>query len=312
MKLAEIASPDTRLFAKSEFGPASDQWPALSFSSRKIASDFAAIYRQDRDFVVYVGTGDPEKTEKPEHRQRLLSVLTVEPRAPISTRELVPAETWKSTIRRWGNRREWSLPITTTYDVAGFPLAREKIPLTYRSLGNLPSLGRCVPVQQTEYQTIFDLGLNPVALDLGERAQVAMRHNKELREELTRLVELIKQDVARATAARTGVYPVRNLPNDSDIFTMLLERWKQQEGICTLCDRPIPLKPPNKLFQMSRDRTVSANKTYAWENTRLTHLACNLGKSDATLAEWQDYLTLIRSGIETEDHPAPEPAIEAA
>jgi hypothetical protein len=114
MKLGDIASTDSRLYAKSEFGPASDHWPALSFSSRKIASDFAAIYRQDRDFVVYVGTGDPEKTEKPEHRQRLLSVLTVEPRAPISTRELVPVETWESTIRRWGNRWEWSLPIIAT------------------------------------------------------------------------------------------------------------------------------------------------------------------------------------------------------
>jgi hypothetical protein len=179
--------------------------------------------------------------------------------------------------------------------VAGFPLAREKIPLTYRSLGNLPSLGRCVPVQQAEYQTVLDLDLNPVALDLGERARTAMRHNRALREELTRLVELIKQDVARAGAARTGVYPERNMPNDSDVFNMLMERWKEQGGICSLCERPIPLKPENKLLKMSRDRTDSANKTYDWENTRLAHYACNLGKSDATVAEWQDYVTLIRS-----------------
>jgi hypothetical protein len=203
------------------------------------------------------------------------------------------------------------LPIITTYDVAGYPLARERIPLTYRSLGNLPSLGRCVPVQQTEYQTVFDLELNPGALDLSERAKVAMRHNKDLREELTRLVELIKQDVARAGVASTGVYPARNLPNDSDVFNMLMERWKKQEGMCVLCDRPIPLKPQNKLLQMSRDRTDSANKVYDWGNTRLTHLACNLGKCDATIADWQDYLILIRSGVETED-AASEPVTETA
>jgi hypothetical protein len=100
MKLSEIASPDTRLFAKSEFGPASDEWPALSFSSHKIATDFANTCRRDRDFVLYVG-----------------------PRAPISTRDLVPAESWERATRKWGIRWEWSLPIVTTYDVAGLPRA---------------------------------------------------------------------------------------------------------------------------------------------------------------------------------------------
>ena len=64
--------------------------------------------------------------------------------------------------------------------------------------------------------------------------------------------------------------------------------------MCALCDRPIPLKPENPLLQMSRDRTDSANKVYDWQNTRLTHLACNLGKSDATVEEWRDYLALLR------------------
>ena len=157
MKLNEITSPDTRLFAKSEFGPASDEWPALSFSSHKIATDFANIYRRDHDFVLYVGTGDPEKTENPAHRQRLMSILSVEPRAPISTRDLVPAESWERTTRKWGIRWEWSLPIVGTYDLSGFPRAHDTIPLTYRSLGNLPSLGRCVPVQEREYPVILSL-----------------------------------------------------------------------------------------------------------------------------------------------------------
>jgi len=114
MKLSEITSAGSKLFAKSEFGPASDRWPALSFSKRKIANDFANDYRRGRDFVVYVGTGDPDKTELPEHRQNLLSVLSVEPRAPISTRDLVPADIWERTVRQWGRRWEWSLPIIAT------------------------------------------------------------------------------------------------------------------------------------------------------------------------------------------------------
>jgi hypothetical protein len=67
MKLNEITSRDSRLFAKNEFGPASDKWPALSFSSHKTATDFANTYRRDRDFLLYVGTGHPEKME-PENK----------------------------------------------------------------------------------------------------------------------------------------------------------------------------------------------------------------------------------------------------
>jgi hypothetical protein len=65
MKLSEITSADSKLFAKSEFGPASDRWPALSFSRHKIATDFANEYRRGRDFVVYVGTVIPTKRNSP-------------------------------------------------------------------------------------------------------------------------------------------------------------------------------------------------------------------------------------------------------
>jgi hypothetical protein len=297
MRLADIVSPDTRLFAKSEFGPASDRWPALSFSSHKIATDFSNAYRRGRDFVVYVGTGDPNKTELAEHRQRLLSVLSVEPRAPINTRDLVPAEVWERTVRQWGVRWEWSLPIIETYDIVGFPRAHAMIPETYRSFGDLRNLGRCVPVFEAEYQTLFGLDLVKIILNLSERAQRVLMLNTDntaLRQELSRLVSGIEHDVAVAGSARTGVNPPRFKPNYSDIFMMLMQRWNEQDGMCALCDRPIPLRPENKLLQMSRDRTDSSNKTYDWQNTRLTHLACNLAKGDATLDEWRDYLTLIR------------------
>jgi hypothetical protein len=80
----------------------------------------------------------------------------------------------------------------------------------------------------------------------------------------------------------------------SDVFLMLMKRWNEQDGLCALCDRPIPLTTANRLLQMSRDRTESTNKAYDWENTRLTHLACNLGKTDASLDDWGEYLALIR------------------
>jgi hypothetical protein len=52
MKLSDIIA--------SEFGPAGKHWPALSFSSHKVATDFRSMYRPGTDFVIYAGTGDPE------------------------------------------------------------------------------------------------------------------------------------------------------------------------------------------------------------------------------------------------------------
>jgi hypothetical protein len=285
------------LFVKSEFGPASDRWPALSFSKHKIARDFANEYRRGRDFIIYVGTGDPDKTGLPEHRQNLLSVVSVEPRAPISTRDLVPSDVWERTVLEWGRRWEWSLPIIAAYDVVGFPSAREKIPQTYRSLGDLQNLGRCVEVTGMEYQNLLDLDINEVTLHLSRRAQEIVSLNTDdrvLSQEISRLVNGILHDIEVAGTPRSGVNPLRRGPNYSDLFLMLMQRWNEQDGLCALCDRPIPLKTQNKLLQMSRDRTVSANKAYDWKNTRITHLACNLGKSDASLGDWQEYIALVR------------------
>ena len=143
----------------------------------------------------------------------------------------------------WGVRWEWSLPIIATYDV---PRAHDSIPETYRSLGDLPSFGRCVPVRQTEYQILFGLDIDEVALHLSERAQTVLSLNTDdraLRFEISRLVIGIKNDIAAAGTARTGVNPMRFMPNDSDLFSMLIQRWESQDGMCALCDRPIPLKP---------------------------------------------------------------------
>jgi len=97
-----------------------------------------------------------------------------------------------------------------------------------------------------------------------------------LRQEISRLAEGIKQDIVRTGMEKTGVYPTRSMPNDFDLTEKLMQRWFKQKGICALCDRALPLKPVNKLLQVSPDRSDSANKAYDWQNTRLTHLACNL------------------------------------
>jgi hypothetical protein len=241
MKLGELCTEETRLFVKSEFQPASDRWPALSFSSRKIASDFANQYQRGRDFIIYAGTSDPTTTEDPLHRQRLLSAISVEPRTPISTRSLVPAAVWEQAVANYGARWEWSLPILSAYDIGGSPKAHDKIPMVYAALGTLPNLGRCVEVEGAERSQMLSLDLEPVTLNLSPRAQDARDLNtgdKALRQELSRLADGIKRDVAAAGMEKIGIAPERYMPNDSDVFLMLNRRWREQHGLCALCGPP--------------------------------------------------------------------------
>ena len=112
--------------------------------------------------------------------------------------------------------------------------------------------------------------------------------------ELTRIVELMRSRIAVAGSDRSGRNPPRSSPEDADIFEMLVQRWHEQNDVCPLCQKEIPLRTENKLLQMSPDRMDSSDIHYDWPNTRLTHLACNLGKSDATLDEWWAYLGMIR------------------
>jgi hypothetical protein len=112
--------------------------------------------------------------------------------------------------------------------------------------------------------------------------------------EITRILGLITNRVVMAGNERSGRNPLRLTQGDTELFEMLLRRWHDQNGVCVLCQREIPLRAENKLLQMSPDRVDSTNPHYDWQNIRLTHLASNLGKSDATLAEWSAYLDMIR------------------
>lgn len=220
MKLLEILSGDSRLFAKSEFGALSENWPALSFYSRKIATKFSSEYRRGRDFVIYVGTGDPSKTPDGRHRQNLLSVVSVEPRTPMDTRKIVPPESWDRAVSQYGVRWEWSLPVDAAYTIEGFPKAHDLIPSTYRSLGTLQNLGRCVEIAAEERAGLDGLKLSSVEIELTPRAKIALSlntDNQDLKREISRLMDLIMQDVRRAGVERSGENPLRTAPNQSDV-----------------------------------------------------------------------------------------------
>jgi hypothetical protein len=78
MLVKDVASPESKFFLKSEWGPASDDWPAVSFSKRSVGRHMRGIYNPTRDFVIYVGTTDPSNTPDPAHRSRLLSLISID------------------------------------------------------------------------------------------------------------------------------------------------------------------------------------------------------------------------------------------
>lgn len=300
--LRQLLGEDGRLFAKSEFGPIHAGWPALSFSSRKVAGDFAQGFRRGRDFVLAIGTSDPSSTEDPAHRSRVLSAATLEPKAPIGTNQVVPPADWEAAVAKWGPKWEWSLPVVAAYDFAPYPEARRVMPATYASLGNMANLGRCVSVDPDDSEALLDLPLVPVDLTLRDAVRTVMAMNPtepDVRKALSRLAMSIQQRIQLSGQERLGHHPARKGPNLSDILAALGAKWIEQKGCCLLCGQPIPLNPPNRLLQMSPDRIDSDAKTYDSANVHLTHLGCNLAKSSGTMNEWQEYLAMIRASAAT-------------
>jgi hypothetical protein len=60
----------------------------------------------------------------------------------------------------------------------------------------------------------------------------------------------------------------------------------------------MPIKPANKLLQPSPDRIDSKIGDYGPENFQLVHLACNLGKNNATTAQYDEWLAIVKAATD--------------
>ena len=162
MILGELIEPTTRLYAKSEWAPAGPLWPALSFSQRGVANSFGGIYTRGTDFVITVGTGNPNDTPDPAHRQSLLSLVDVAPNIIVSTSELVDPEAWRRAQQTHPDRWRLSMPIVRCWTFTDFPSARTDMTATYRKFGNPTNRGRPIPVDDIDRATLLPLAVTPV------------------------------------------------------------------------------------------------------------------------------------------------------
>ena len=295
MLLRDLVGSTTRLYAKSEWAPAGPQWPALSFSQRGVANRFGSIYTRGTDFVITIGTANPRDTLDPAHRQRLMSLVDVDPNIIVNTAELVDQEAWQRAQQTHPGRWKLSMPIVRCWTFTGFPEAKTDMLLTYRSFANPTTRGRPIPVEDSDRATLLVLALAPVGIPPRiEQRLHSIPDDVLLNREFTRIIDNILGSVARAGTERTGFYPERNSLNFSDLFRLFSDIWRNQQGRCGLCNRPIVPGEENPLLKMSADRIDSSKKIYDGENVHLTHVGCNLAKSSASIEEWGDFLDVLR------------------
>lgn len=300
--LSEVLKEGARLWLKSEWGPADDHWPAVSFSKRSVGDYLRQEFRPNRDAIIYVGTSSPATTEKPEHRQRLLSAVNIEPQQLLETRECVPTESWENAQRDFRGRWWWSMPALAIWEIEGFPSAYDAAPSAYRQLGVMSNRGNVVEVLGEERDVVLRLTVHTVGFERHYKTgafasrRAVLELSREIRDDIGEMVGRILARVADSGNQRLSVSPLRT-SNESDLHVMLGERWIEQKGRCFLCNGPLFPQTENYLLQSSCDRLDSSDNGYSRENTRITHLGCNLAKNKVSLSEFEDWVNVVRGEI---------------
>ena len=219
--LKDIIAPLGKIFLKSEWGPVSDEWPAVSFSKKSVGERLRAEFGPDRDILLYVGTGNPELTRKPEHRRCILSAIKVEPNAIYATRDLVPPASWARAQKGYRGRWESSMAVRHAWDIPSLPSAKALSPESYRSLGFRSNWGNVTEVQASERDGLLDIEVYPLALQIQRAAKqfddtrAFLNMDPTIRAEIARMAGLIMQRVQAS-----GTQSVRSKPNrtaDTDL-----------------------------------------------------------------------------------------------
>jgi hypothetical protein len=135
-----IARPDSRFFLKSEYGPLSQDWPVVAFTSRSLGLKLQAAFRPDADFIVYTGTGT-DSTPDEAHRSRLLSVVRIDTASIRSTSELIADHSWDWARDEYPGQWENCFRATDGWNFIPFPVSREILPTSYPIVGRHPNRG---------------------------------------------------------------------------------------------------------------------------------------------------------------------------
>ena len=305
MKVSDMMAAGGRVFFKSEFGQIGDRWPCLSYTYKHVGERLQREFTPGRDVLIYVGTTNSKTTLNPDHRSRLISAITIEPKQVLETRQLVPQEIWAEAEKRWGlNPWPYAMGVTRAAQLVGppYPEARLIAPQAYSALGEIPNRGNVVLVLDAEREAVMSLSAEPIELSLTAAVQEHMTRRsvlsddveKSIKQEAFRMASLIQQRVNSGGEARVVRNPLRTAPNIADLNQLIIQKWQtDQEGKCALCGGPLA-QTRNPLLQPSADRIDSDNGAYDRENVQITHLACNYAKNKWGASEFGEWITVLR------------------
>ena len=307
LRVADLMATDGKVFLKSEWGPIGDNWPCLSFTKKAVGDRLRREFLPGRDILIYVGTGDPERTENPEHRRRFLSAIVMDPSQVIATSKIVPEWQWSKTVAQFGpNVWPFSMPVTKAALFTDDPLppAWEVAPSAYGGLGSGLGRGGVSEAVGSERLAIMDLPVRLIELTLSPDVQqhldrtslIRAPDNKNLKREISRVAMLIEDRVRKGGDASLRMNPIRSAPNLSDLIGAISTRWNKQEGRCAICGGPISVDGANPLLKMSGDRIDSDSPSYGAENLQLTHFACNLAKNNSSMLDTLAWIEVVRDG----------------
>ena len=140
MKIRDIAQTDSRFFLKSEYGPLSESWAAMSFSRPQLKTHLIRRYRQGVDFIVYAATCGREALAR-QHRARLLSVLRIDLTRTYATEQRIPKERWNWAQEHYPGQWERSFGVVEGWNLDDLPLASEIASDSYPKIGQHPNQG---------------------------------------------------------------------------------------------------------------------------------------------------------------------------
>ncbi len=305
--IADMMEPGGRVFLKGEFAPIGDQWPCFSFTKKPVGQRLQAEFRAGRDTIIYVGTTNPETTEDPGHRSRILSALSIEPNHILETRKIVPEEVWAGTIVKYGeNPWPYSMAVIDAALTLGPPLpeARGIAPMAYAALGAMENRGNVVEALEDERAAIMTLPVERITLHLTPpvphymqlMGAVSEKLDRTVKQEAARMALLIQERVNSGGERNVRINPQRNAPNISDLVALIIRKWTvDQDGRCALCHGPLTGETrTHRMLQPSVDRIDSSNGACDDANLQVTHLACNLAKNQYGADAFADWLTVVQ------------------
>jgi len=183
------------------------------------------------------------------------------------------------------------------WKIVDYPRTAEVVHDSYAKIGKYPHRGGVLKIVGKERLALLKLAIAPIPL-AGENLSVevedkaASATEPEMFNEAKRIANLIFARVAVSGTTLEHSAPQRTAPDN--LVINVRELLKAKPLVCYLCGGLMHVKPRNRLLQPSPDRIDSSIADYGVQNLKLAHLACNLGKNASSVAEFQQWLKVLK------------------